>query len=328
VGASSTPAGSALESALSARHEFGCRPSPQHLRVFSPELCSLSYADLRRDGWSRRGIETALATGRLVRVRKGTYLVGTCPDPVRDALAQGGRLDCLSLLTLLGVFVLECPRLHLQMDHGTTRVAERARAGVVQHWRDTTAPARQAVADLVEALAQACRCQTPRAALATLDNAWHLGLVDEFAIAAVFQILPRRFAALRPLLDRRSESGAETLVRLLLRALGCEIQVQVAIAGVGRVDLLVDGWLIIECDSKAHHEGWLKQRDDRRRDAAAAALGYTTLRVLAEDAFYAPERVRDAVRGLREARASGAHSVANRAEAGARNRGIAQTPAE
>jgi very-short-patch-repair endonuclease len=40
---------------------------------------------------------------------------------------------------------------------------------------------------------------------------------------------------------------------------------------VGRVDFLVEGWLIIECDSKAHHEGWDKQRRDRRRDLAAAA---------------------------------------------------------
>ena len=295
--------------------------------MLSPEFWSLSYADLRSEGWSRRAIDAALAMGRLVRVRKGTYILGTCPDPVRDALAQGGRLDCLSLLMLLGVFVLDCPQLHLQMDHGTTRVAERAGVGVVRHWRDTSAPTRHAVADLVEALVQACRCQAPRAALATLDSAWHLGLVNESDIAAVFRSLPRRYAALRPLLDRRSESGVETLVRLLLRAMGCEIQVQVAIVGVGRVDLLVDGWLIVECDSKAFHEGWLKQRDDRRRDSAAAALGYTTIRVLAEDALYAPETVRAAVRGLREARAGGAHSVASRNQPCTREPVIGHNPA-
>jgi len=92
-----------------------------------PELTSLSYADLRGDGWSRRAIDAAVGSGRLVRVRKGMYLSGTCPAEVFDAVAQGGRLDCLSLLMLIGVFVLECTRLHVQMDHGTTRVAERAR---------------------------------------------------------------------------------------------------------------------------------------------------------------------------------------------------------
>ncbi len=288
----------------------------QHLRVICDELQTFSYRDLRGHGWSRRAIDAALAAGQLVRVRKGTYISGSCPAPVAEALAQGGRLDCLSLLALLGVFVFEASRLHIQLDPGTTRVSARSRAGVVRHWRGTTAPPHQAVANVVEALAQACRCQHPRAAIATLDSAWHLGVVDESGINAVFQLLPRRFAPLRPLIERRSESGVETLVRLLLRALGCRVEVQVQIAGVGRVDLLVDGWLIVECDSKAHHEGWQKQRQDRQRDGAAAALGYTTLRVLAEDAFFAPERVRDAVVGLRRARAMAVHNVAVPASSG------------
>jgi hypothetical protein len=42
-------------------------------------------------------------------------------------------------------------------------------------------------------------------------------------------------------------------MRLLLRALGHRAEVQVRIAGVGRVDLVVDGWLIVECDSRAYH---------------------------------------------------------------------------
>jgi very-short-patch-repair endonuclease len=233
-------------------------------------------------------------------------------------MTQGGRLDCLSLLVLLGVFVLECTNLHVQMDHGTTRVSERARAGVVRHWRHSAAPARHAVADVVEALAQACRCQTPRAAIATLDSAWHLGVVDDVGIAAVFQILPRRFAVLRPLLEPRCESGVESLVRLILRTLGCRVEVQVDIVGVGRVDFLVDGWLIIECDSKAYHEGWIKQRNDRRRDCSAAGLGFTTLRVLAEDALYTPERVRAAAWGLLQARAVRVQNIANPASGGSR----------
>lgn len=282
------------------------------------ELRSLTHVGLRRAGWSRRAIDAAVESGRLIRVRKGTYLDGSSPSPIRDAVTQGGRLDCLSLLTLLGVFVLECTQLHVQMDPGTTRVRERARPGGVRHWRDSGAPKDQVVADLVEALAQACRCQAPRAAIATLESAWHLGLVDEDGIADVFRLLPRRFAVLRPFLEPRSESGVETFVRLLLRALGCDVQVQVVIPGVGRVDLLVDGWLIVECDSKTYHEGWLKQRDDRRRDCAAAVLGYTSLRVLAEDALYAPERVRDAIRGLLQARASAVQSVGDRAAAGVR----------
>ncbi|HWS50320.1 MAG TPA: DUF559 domain-containing protein, partial [Microbacterium sp.] len=63
-------------------------------------------------------------------------------------------------------------------------------------------------------------------------------------------------------------------------------------------DFVVNGWLIIECDSRAYHEGWEKQQRDRRRDVAAAALGYATLRPLADDIMFRPHLVRDAVRGL------------------------------
>jgi very-short-patch-repair endonuclease len=87
-------------------------------------------------------------------------------------------------------------------------------------------------------------------------------------------------------------------MRLMLRSLGCVIEVQPEIDGVGRVDFLIDGWLIVECDSKAHHSDWVAQRRDRRRDQAAAARGYTTFRPIAEDIMWAPDRVRAAAVGL------------------------------
>lgn len=273
---------------------------------------SFTYSELRGDGWSRRAIDSAVRAGRIVRVRKGTYAAASCGADVIAAARAGGRLDCVSFLARLGVFVMRQSGLHVQVDYGTPRIRRADGVDVVRHWRMTAASRRHLVADLTEALAQACRCQAPRAAIATLDSAWHLGLVDEVAIADVFALLPRRFGALRPLLDPRSESGIETLVRLLLRMQGWPVELQVSISGVGRVDLLIDGWLIVECDSRAFHEGWVTQRDDRRRDAAAATLGYTTLRVLAEDVLFAPERVVEAARGLIQAReaASLVHNVA------------------
>lgn len=111
-------------------------------------------------------------------------------------------------------------------------------------------------------------------------------------------MLPLQYQGIRGLLDRRAESGTETLMRLLLRTLGCNVDVQVWIRGVGRVDFVVDGWLIVECDSKAHHEGWKKQKRDRRRDIAAAALGYTTIRPLAEDILYDRDAVLAAMQAI------------------------------
>ncbi len=142
------------------------------------------------------------------------------------------------------------------------------------------------------------RCQPPRAALATLDSALRLGVLDPDDLDELFRVLPRRHRVLRRLIDKRAESGPETLVRLILRSLGVAYEVQVPIAGVGRVDFLVDGWLIVECDSAEFHSHWETQRADRRRDQAAAALGYATYRPIAEDIMWHPDRVRAALAGL------------------------------
>lgn len=221
---------------------------------------------------------------------------GDTSDDLVAAAKLGGRLDCISLLRRHGVFVLEHERLHIQITRGESRLPPRAH--VVAHWRDTIADRDHLEADLVEALVQACLCQTPRAAIATLDSAWHERLINEDDVAKIFLRLPRRYRPLRKLLDRRAESGPETFVRLMLRALGCRIEVQPRVAGVGRVDFIVDGWLIVECDSKAYHGSWADQLRDRRRDAAAAAAGYATLRLVAQDILYRQESVLTCLRGL------------------------------
>ena len=273
------------------------------------QFAFLTSGELRATGLSRRQIDDLVRAGSLVRVRKGRYVRADAPPALIRAARLGGRLDCISLLSAMGVFVLRSDRLHLQIDVGASRLPP-SPAGVKRHWRITCAARTSLCADLVEALAQACRCQEPRAAIATLDSAWHLGLIDEQGIADVFARLPRRYRSLRPLLDSRSESGTETLLRLILRTFAHSIELQVQIDGVGRVDFLVDGWLIIECDSEAHHSGWAAQRRDRRRDLAAAALGYMTIRPLAEDILFHRDQVAQSLRAVLT-RGPGANGVPN-----------------
>jgi very-short-patch-repair endonuclease len=249
----------------------------------------LSLRGLAELGVGRHDVSRLLAAGRLERLRNGRYVLPETHRELRRAGRAGGRLDCVSLLAVLGVFVSHNAELHVQVSNGASRLPVRP-TGTVVHWRRTAAGSEALAADLIEALAQSVRCQEPRDAIATLDSAWHHGLVDEEDIAAVFARLPRRFRRLRGLLDRRSESGPETIMRLMLRGLGCEVQVQVSIPGVGRVDFIVDGWLIVECDSRAHHEGWKTQKRDRARDIAAAGLGFTTVRPIAEDILYRREQ--------------------------------------
>ncbi|BAJ73579.1 hypothetical protein MTES_0615 [Microbacterium testaceum StLB037] len=262
---------------------------------------------LHAAGWSRRSLARAVADGTLVRVRQGRFVAAGANGDIVAAARVGGRLDCISLLALRGVFVHQRPDLHVQQDPLASRRPP-APPGVVYHWRASSASKSRLGVDVVEALAQAIRCQPPRSAVATLDSAWHLGLVDEADIDEVFTRVPRRFQVLRRLLDPRAEAGTESIVRLVLRQLGCRIDLQVRIDGVGRVDLLVDGWLIVECDSEKFHSTWHVHKKDRRRDMAALERGYATLRLLAEDILYHPDRVRAALERILKHGAPGRNS--------------------
>jgi very-short-patch-repair endonuclease len=258
---------------------------------------------------TRRGIRDNIDSGTLFHARRDHYVDGTASDAIKSAVRIGGHLDCISLMRELGVFVLmHTAALHVHIPHGrhwlrsprsrSTRLGE-SNARIVTHWRADPVDEHSTIAHLPRAVAQAVLCQTPRAAIATIDSALHLGVIRPGDLDEVFECLPERLQKLRKLVDGRAESGPETLARLLLRALGCSIELQVEISGVGRVDLLVDGWIIVECDSRAFHGGWDQQSKDRMRDLAAAAQGYATLRPTANQLVNNPRRLTDAVRGLR-----------------------------
>jgi very-short-patch-repair endonuclease len=218
---------------------------------------------------------------------------------VCEAARLGGRLTCVSELRRRGVFVLERPQTHVHLAANASR-HRRPREGVHRHWdRLLRQPhPRSCTVEGLDAVRQAVLCQEPRGAVATIDSALRCGVIRRDELSELFASLPRRYRVLSRLIDERAESGPESLMRLLLRRLGLTFDVQVKIAGVGRVDFVVAGWLIIECDSEAHHGGWDARRRDLRRDQAAAALGYCTFRPIAEDILWHQDRVLAALRGL------------------------------
>lgn len=262
--------------------------------------------DLRAAGLSRRAVACAVAAGLLRPVRKGTYLRGAAPGEVVTASAAGGLVTCLSALTALGVFVLENKLVHIHFPRSARKHAA-GRRSAVWHWTPLlrTPHPRATMVDVVDALVHATDCQPPRAALASLDSALHLGLVTEDDLDEIFtRVRPRR-RSLRRFVDGRAESGPETIVRMMALMLGFSVDVQVVIDGVGRVDLVLGGWLAVECDSEAFHSGWESQKRDRRRDVALAARGLVSFRPIAEDIMYDPDAVIEALRGLRDAHERG-----------------------
>jgi very-short-patch-repair endonuclease len=277
----------------------------------------LSRAELLALGYSPKRITRHVREGVIIRIRRDHYLLTDEPTSVTTAVRIGGRLTCVSAIALMtsDAFVFSHDHVHVHAERHKSRL--RGATSSSKRWSAQTATGvrlswgnleeqplgRHSVA-LVDAVRTMIRCRPTREAIATIDSLLRLGLLSMMQLREIVASLPSRHAAVLLLVDARAESGTESLMRLILCSIGVDFVVQAVIPGTGRVDFLVDGFLIIECDSKQFHEGWERQRTDRRRDLAAASQGYVTLRVLAEDLLHHPARVERAVRELLSARAA------------------------
>lgn len=226
-------------------------------------------------GASRSMLARAADRGAIERVRKGVYALGAHPD-VRDAAAHGGELACAAALRLLGVWVLEDrPALHVWL--GPDGRAHPHPSCVCIVHRDAGASA-FGIVPIVQALVQLAACCGGESFFAAFESAWRLGLLDRADRDEVRRRLPARFRWLVDLARADADSGLESLLRLRLRLLGVSLECQVLVRGVGVVDFLVDGRLIIEVDGRLNHDGASLRHKDLVRDAEAAAQGYETLR--------------------------------------------------
>lgn len=229
-------------------------------------------------GATRSQLAWAVGTGRLVRIRIGHYSLPDLDEPTRRAIRVGGRLACVSALERVGVWVRDspaAPHVHLEPTKSRLRGPDDMKARYLKryrctlHWGALVASADDARVSGIDALIQAIGCLPRVDAIATIDSALRLRVAD---IRELRQ--HPAFASLLAHVDARAESGLETYVRVPLKDLGFRVQPQFRIAGVGRVDILVEGRVIVETDGRQFHESVR----DRRRDALLTALGYTVLR--------------------------------------------------
>jgi hypothetical protein len=265
---------------------------------------------LLADGATWRSLTGAVRNGLLVRARRGHYALPDVDRHCLEAVRLGGRLACVSAAADGGVFALDSRFAHVHVAPKASRLRaphnrfERLtttnRDGVELHWDLLVNPTdgTEYRVGLVDALIQIVRCQSPRFALASLDNALHLRLIPNGALTEVFAAVPHELHYLRSLIDARSESGQESVLRFIVRQAGYDFEIQVSIDGVGRVDMVIEGCLVVEADSKEFHEGWAAQVRDRKRDCDLAALQYMSHRALYRDIIFNPERVLAAIAGL------------------------------
>ncbi|MDQ0674746.1 very-short-patch-repair endonuclease [Pseudarthrobacter siccitolerans] len=95
-------------------------------------------------------------------------------------------------------------------------------------------------------------------------------------------------------IDRGADSLLETLARTYFRQAGITVQPQVYLERVGYVDLLLNGWLVVELDGR-HHADWKQVKKDHRRNNESVVQGYTALRYYYSDVVHRPKAMVDEV---------------------------------
>jgi very-short-patch-repair endonuclease len=218
----------------------------------------------------------------------GVYaLPGAPPDAVAAATVRG-RLTCCSAAKRHGFDLLREPeRPHVQVPRNRPRASDLA---VVHRG---AAPGRGPVVPPVTALLWVLRCLPALEAVVVVDSAVRQGKARVSGLRSRLRgpgsVEARRVLGL---VDGSSGSLIETIMRLALRQAGLTVRCQVGIDGVGRVDMVIDGWLVIEVDGFAYHSERAQYRLDRARANALAVRGYVLLRFTYEDVMHRlPETV-------------------------------------
>lgn len=247
-------------------------------------------------GFGDHAITTALASGSLFKVRPGW--VGTRAASQLSVIAalQGGKLTSSTALASYDVWSGMDRRIHIQIpsnahrtiQHPLVPLAEFAAPefvyeGIVRHWvscqepRPTEPMWRVPIAD---ALLRFARTESTEQVAASIESSVNKRMLSRSDVAELFHRLPKRLHPLKRLLTFQAESGLETVAYLRFAPFGFAISQQVNI-GPDRVDLVIDGWLVIELDG----DKWHDPVKDRIRTNRLIRAGYRVLRFGYADVF-------------------------------------------
>lgn len=231
---------------------------------------------LQRLGFTRSQLSRLVRRGQIERVREGVFAVPPLDADTRTAIVHGGALCCASVLRRRHVWLLAPSTVpHVWLGHSGHPHPHPECTCVSHYFRGQVPLGRTGIET---ALLQYRVCAGDEAFFAAFESAWRHRLIDQAARSRIRTRLPESARWLVDLARPDADSGLESLLRLRLHILGIRLDCQVVIAGVGRVDFVVGGRLIIEADGKGNHDGTTMRHKDLVRDAAASRLGYETLR--------------------------------------------------
>lgn len=227
-------------------------------------------------GLTRSSLAAAVARDRIRRLRAGVFAAPDADPLITRAAEHGGGITCGTALRARGVWVLDdSPQPHVWVGRNG-RTHPHAGCDCVSHFFE--GETRFGIADVETALVHLHRCSGDEAFFSSFESAWRKGLLSTAARARIRAALPETARWLVDLARHDADSGLESLLRLRLHLLGIRLDCQVSVDGLGVVDFVAGGRLIIEADGKENHDGPSKRHKDLVRDAIASRLGYETLR--------------------------------------------------
>lgn len=232
--------------------------------------------ELIRDGATRRQIHEAEAAGHLTRVDRCRYAVPSAPADVVAAARADASLTCVSALALQGVWTMPKPELHLRRRSYSARARELPPNARLC---STGTPASTCPVDSIpEALCALVRHHPAEEAVMAMDCLLHQGTYTRAQLLDLLRPAGKKAERLLGRADGKCESALESIVRQRLRATGLRPRLQVSLKEIGRADMVLGDWLIIELDGLGFHDAETFHRD-RRRDRISVRRGYLTIRI-------------------------------------------------
>jgi very-short-patch-repair endonuclease len=250
-----------------------------------------------------RDIDLTLAVrrGSVDRARQGWYTTLPASDPRVRAVCVGGRLTGISAVIALGGWVLGRHPLHVSLHANAARlrtpwnrfvqIAGRIIRGLVLHWDDATVATRgdSMVVDLRDALRRVVLDEEFETAVAALDWALHTGQLDRIDFERMIRDLPQQLRHIADWVDEQCESLPESLARTRFRLLGHEVETQVRLGELERIDLVIDRCVGMETDGEEFHIARFER--DRAKDIDITIADLHAIRPSARMVFHNWEKV-------------------------------------
>lgn len=241
---------------------------------------------LLQAGFTRTELRNLTDAGAL-QPRRGVLALPDCNPVFLAAVQHNARVTCASAAKHYGLWLRDAPATnHLSCNHGHG-------AGFVRHRTERFPPHHDLpVAAVEDVVLHALTCLPEPASTALATSAMRLYGVP-LALLESELTAPRSGTALNALrnVDLRNESLVEVEALHLFAGLGLQVELQVQLSGIGRVDFLIEGFLIVEIDGFAFHSSRAAMRRDLFRNNASTLNGYAVLRYMPEHIWYESARV-------------------------------------